>query len=134
MKRTVCGLLVFAMLAAIVEPALAEVNVERRSDENPMVEVARSVMWGAAAGAVVGGAIALADSNPDNTDPVRWGIVGGVGLGLVYGLWWSAKRPSGAMLQIEDGTLRAQAIPPIEMTVTPGGTHETRVALVGFSF
>jgi hypothetical protein len=134
MNRTIGWLLILAMTAGIAEPAVAEVNVERRSDENPVVEVARSVMWGAAAGAVVGGAIALADSSPDNTDPVKWGIVGGVGLGLVYGLWWSAKRPSGAMLEIEDGTLRAQAIPPIEMTVTPGGTRETRVALVGVTF
>jgi hypothetical protein len=134
MKRTMGWVLVLAMLVGIVESAMAEVNVERRSDENPVVEVARSVMWGAVAGAVVGGAVALADTSPDNSTPVRWGIVGGTALGLAYGLWWSAKRPSGAMLEIQDGTLRAQAVPPIEMTVTPGGTRETRVALVGVTF
>ena len=134
MKRTIGWMLALTMLAGIVEPAMAEVNVERRSDENPVVEVARSVMWGAVAGAVVGGAVALADTSPDNSTPVRWGIVGGTALGLAYGLWWSAKRPSGAMLEIEDGTLRAQAIPPIETAVTPGGTRETRIALVGITF
>ncbi|MFI5372826.1 MAG: hypothetical protein ACHQ52_14830 [Candidatus Eisenbacteria bacterium] len=134
MKRTIGWFLVLVLLAAHVTPAFAEVNVERRSDENPMVEVARSVMWGAAAGAVVGGAIALADSSPDNSDPVKWGIVGGTALGLVYGLWWSARRPSGAMIEIHDGTLRAQAIPPVELIVTPGGTREARLKVIGVTF
>jgi hypothetical protein len=131
---TIVPLLALALAAGAVAPAGARVNVNRSSDENPMVEVARSVMWGAAAGTMVGVAVAFADKSGDNTDPIRIGLVAGTFVGLGYGLWWSAHRPSGAMLEFSDGALRAQAVPSIELGVTPGGTAEARVRLIGLAF
>src|SRR5262245_1696540 len=58
------------------------VEITRGGAENPMVEIARSVMWGAVAGVVVGGAIALA-AKDDSGEALRWGIVAGTGVGLV---------------------------------------------------
>jgi uncharacterized membrane-anchored protein YitT (DUF2179 family) len=135
MMRRLSVLLSVVLLAGAAPPAGARVNVERRSDENPVVEVARSVMWGALGGAMVGAAIALADKDPNNEDPIRYGIVTGTFVGLGYGLWWSAHRPSGgAMLEFRDGTLRAQAIPRIELGAGPGGVTQARWRLVGVGF
>jgi len=49
------------------------VEISRNGSENPMVEVARSVMWGAVAGFVVGGAVALA-AKDGSGESLRWGI------------------------------------------------------------
>ncbi len=135
MKRMLCVVLSFSLFVSATAPAFAAVNVERRGDENPMVEVARSVMWGALAGAVVGGAVALADKSPENGEPIRIGVVAGTFVGLAYGLWWSTHRPSGAaMIELRDGTLRANAIPALEFGITPAGVPEARVKVIGATF
>ena len=131
--RALAAALVALLSLPNAPPALAEVNVERHSSENPMVEVARSTMYGALAGLIVGGAIELA-AKDDSGEPLRWGIVGGTMVGLGYGLWWTSHRPSGAMLEYEDGTLRAHAMPTIQGVVTPDGMREAQIRLVAIRF
>jgi hypothetical protein len=116
----------------VVAPAAhAAVNVNRESDENPMREVAKSILWGAIGGLMVGGAIALAtDDTSKDDDYIRYGVVTGTFVGLGMGLWFVSRRPSGAaMLQIEDGGLHAHFVAP---QPAPGG--EVRLALVGARF
>jgi hypothetical protein len=81
------------MLSSIVTPAAhAAVNINRESDENPMREVAKSIMWGAIGGFMVGGAIALAtDDTSKDDDYIRYGIVGGTFVGLGMGLWFVSR-------------------------------------------
>ena len=94
MKRLIAVILATLVVAPLATlPALAAVNVERHGAENPMVEISRSIMYGGLAGLLVGGAIALADEDDNNTDPVRWGLVAGVATGAALGLYWVMSRP-----------------------------------------
>ena len=62
------------------------------------------------------------DRSPDNGDDIRYGILVGTVIGLGAGIRWSLRRPSGeAMIEYRDGTLRAQAMPQLELGVTAGG-------------
>jgi hypothetical protein len=126
-----------AALAAEPGPVAPEVlasgNVEisRNGSENPMVEIARSVMWGAVAGFVVGGAVALA-AKDDSGESIRWGIVAGTGAGLAAGVYFVSHRPQpAALLELRDGQLTPNpaalcAIEPLE-----GGA---RARLIGVRF
>ena len=118
MFRRLTALLLLACMAADVLPAFAAetppgpaapevlaVEISRNGAENPMVEIARSVMWGAVAGFVVGGAIALA-AKDDSGESIRWGIVVGTGAGLAAGVYFVSHRPQPtALLELHDGKL-----------------------------
>ena len=108
------GIAVIACVCTLV-PALAaaapvllsrssgSVQVSRGSDENPVKEIAKSIYWGAVGGAVIGGAIMLADKG-GSAEPLRWGIVVGAFAGLGVGGYFVATRPQpGALLEIEHG-------------------------------
>lgn len=88
-----------------VAPEVLAVEISRNGAENPMVEIARSVMWGAVAGFVVGGAIALA-AKDDSGESLRWGIVIGTGAGLAAGIYFVSHRPQPtSLLELHDGQL-----------------------------
>jgi hypothetical protein len=99
-----------------------------------MVEVARSTLYGGLAGLMVGGAIALVDDGADGGEFVKWGFVTGTFVGLGMGLWWTTQRPTGAFLEIDEGTLRAHAVPPVEVGLTRDGMPQARVRLVSARF
>ena len=114
------------------------VTVSRGSDENPVKEIAKSIYWGAVGGALIGGAILLADKS-DNSDPLRWGIVIGTFGGLAVGTYFVLTRPQPAgLLEIGNGRVTpafAGGAPPAEALRTiaaePGGA---RVRLIGVRF
>lgn len=86
--------------------AAGSVEISRGSAENPMAEIARSVMWGALAGLLVGGAVELAAKDTSG-EPLRWGIVVGTGAGLASGVYFVSHRPQpSALLELHDGSLR----------------------------
>ena len=131
MKRliaVVLATLVVAPLAAL--PARAAVNVERHGAENPMVEISRSILYGGLAGLLVGGAIALADEDDNNTDPLRRGLVAGVATGAALGFYWVMSRPQPSAALELDSDSASLALPmPV---VARDGT--TRVSLVAYRF
>ncbi len=132
MKRITAALSCGALLVQLAAPAAhASVNVERHGDENPMKEVAKSVIYGGLAGLVLGSAIAVADKgNSNDGDIVRWSFAGGTFLGLGMGLWWVTRRPQPtAALELKDGTLRA-GVPSPE--VGPDGRPRLALARVRF--
>lgn len=111
--------------------AAGNVEISRNGSENPMVEIARSVMWGAVAGFVVGGAVALA-AKDDSGESLRWGIVIGTGAGLAAGIYFVSHRPQPeALLELHDGKLspNPEALGAIEPVA--GGA---RARLVAVSF
>jgi hypothetical protein len=115
MKKPLSILLCVTLALTVLAPAArGDVDVEREGSENPVLEVAKSTLWGALAGLVVGGAIALIDSDNDhNGDIVRWGFVGGTFLGMGYGIYHVSTRPEPtAMLQLQGGDLRLNAVLP----------------------
>lgn len=76
MKRLVLTIVLAAVLCAVGAPREARA-------ENAFNEVAKTTVLGAAAGLVVGGAIAwLAEDG----EPVKWGFVIGTFGGLAYGV------------------------------------------------
>jgi len=94
MRRTIAILtLSCLLLSGVPRPGGAAVNVSRTGSENPMVEVARSIIWGGVAGLVVGSAIALASNGDNSGDIIRWSFVGGTFLGLGFGIYHVTTRP-----------------------------------------
>jgi hypothetical protein len=107
MKTIVSALLILGMVSSLVVPTAAAVNVERSGSENPMVEVARSTIYGGLTGLVLGGAIAWARDGDNGYNIVRWGFVAGSFFGFGYGLYHVSSRPSArALLEIHGGTPR----------------------------
>ena len=111
--------------------AEGSVEISRSGAENPMVEIARSVMWGAVAGFVVGGAIALA-AKDDSGESLRWGIVAGTVVGLAAGVYFVSHRPQpAAMLELQDGRLTPNPAALGAIEPVPGGA---RARLIGVRF
>ena len=145
-RRVVAALLLSSLLlnatvALAAEPvrgdvapevlASGSVEISRNGSENPMVEIARSVMWGAVAGFVVGGAIALA-AKDDTGESLRWGIVIGTGAGLAAGIYFVSHRPQPeALLELHDGKLSPNPAALGAIEPVAGGA---RARLVAVSF
>ena len=147
MFRRSLALLLLACLTANALPAFAaetppgpvapevlaagNVEISRNSAENPMAEIARSVMWGAFAGLIVGGAIELAAKDASG-EPLRWGIVVGTGAGLASGVYFVSHRPQpSALLELRDGRLAAGSTALTALEPVAGGA---RARLIGVSF
>jgi hypothetical protein len=94
MKRLVLTLVLAAVLGTVAAPR------EARAD-NSFNEVAKTTVLGAAAGLVVGGAIALL---ADDGEPVKWGFVLGTFGGLGYGLY-NTNKSTASLLELRDGRL-----------------------------
>ena len=130
MKRFVTIAVAASLAVGTVAPAArGAVNIERSSQENPVVEVSRSVIYGGLAGLVIGSAFTLASDGGNDGDVVRWCFVGGTLVGLAAGVYFVANRPQPeAMLELGEGVeLHAPAI-----ARSPAGSAQ--VALVGFRF
>ncbi len=128
MKSALMILLAACLTSSVFAPAAhARVNVERTGSENPVVEVARSTIYGGLAGLVVGSALALASSSSDG-QVIRWCFVGGTMVGLLAGTYYVAHRPSAdAVLQLDGGTL--QLHPPTFERAPLGGSQVPLVAV-----
>ena len=132
MRRIVAALLIVCVLAPLAVPAAeAAVNVNRQGDENPMKEVAKSIVWGGLAGLVLGASIALATEGDQNDgNVVRWSFVAGTFAGLGMGLWWVSHRPEPtALLDVKEGRLAAHLALP-----EPGADGTLRLVAARVSF
>ncbi len=132
MRRMIAACLAAVMFATpIATEARAAVNVTRTGDENPMKEVAKSVIYGGIAGLFVGVSLAVATKdNHNDGDLIRRGFAGGTLAGLGLGLYWVTRRPQpSAALELEDGRLRA-GVPAIAFD--PDGTARVHLARVRF--
>jgi hypothetical protein len=113
----------------VLSTASGSVEISRNGAENPMVEIARSVMWGAVAGAIVGSAIALAVKDGSG-ESIRWGIVGGTAAGLGTGVYFVSHRPQpGALLELEDGAWSPSASALAAIEPVPGGARARLLAV-----
>ena len=107
-----------------------DVTVTRGSNENPVLEVAKSIYWGAAAGSVLGLAIMLADKS-DSGEPLRWGFVIGAFAGLGTGIYFVTHRPQPAsgLLELEHGRLLPGPAPLAAIEPVPGGARVRAIAV-----
>ncbi len=123
-------LLLAAILVGAAAPARAAVNVTRSGSENPMQEIAKSTIYGGAAGLILGAAVALVDDGGNDADQIKWGFAGGTFFGFGFGLYHVLSRPSAAaMIEIQDGKARlALAAPAMD------GRAGLRLAIVRARF
>ena len=113
----------------LLSRAEGSVSISRKGDENPVIEVARSVFWGATAGLVVGLAISLVDEGHSG-EPIRWGIVIGTFAGLGAGIYFVSTRPQPAsLLELRDGRLAPNAGALAAIEPVPGGARVRAVAV-----
>ncbi len=130
MKRPIFALVAILLTPLATAPTRAAVNVERHGAENPMVEISRSILYGGLAGLAIGGAIAIADEDSDNTDPLKYGLVAGVFAGAAVGFYWVMSRPQpSAALELDSESLALRL--PTPVLTRDGGT---RVSLVAYRF
>ena len=109
----------------------ATIQVQRRGDENPFIEVMNTTKWGALGGLLVGGAISLAAKGNDNGEGLRWGIVAGTFVGLGCGIWHvSSRAQPRAMLELNGGRARLDPMPLAAVEVGTG----VRVRAFAMSF
>ena len=118
-------------IASFAPSALAAVNVERVGSENAVLEVAKSAIYGGLGGLVVGGAIALMDTNNNNAGDIwRWGFITGTLFGLGYGIYHVANRPApSALIEWGGGAVRLHPVLPV-----PDRAHGLSMRLIAVAF
>mgnify|MGYP001559581089 CR=1 FL=1 len=132
MRRPLSILLSVALtLCGLAPVARAEVNIQRQGAENPILEVAKSTVYGALGGLAIGGAIALvSDENDNDGDIFRWCFVGGTFLGLGYGIYQVSSRPKAtAVIELRGGSPSLHAVLPAP---EPGRGMTMRLIAVRF--
>lgn len=82
-------------------------------DENPVVEVARSTMWGAIGGTILG--LAAAVVVEDGGEAVKWGFVAGTFGGFLWGVVYATGRDASQRAGPLDEREFAGSLPPAFM-------------------
>ncbi len=122
------SLFVLIAVAGFAAPSLATVNVERGGSENPMVEVAKSTIYGGFTGLLLGSAVALVNDGGDG-QAIKWGFVAGTFFGFGYGFYHVHSRPRAGLIELEQGRVRLAAVPP---TFEPGRGMRVRLLTARF--
>ena len=134
MTRNLFVTLIVIIAVLTTVSARADVEVRRYGEENPMLTIAKSTVWGGLAGLILGAAVALvAEDNED--DIIKWFFVGGVFVGFGVGVYHVATRPkpTSSFLEIEDGGL-ALRVPTLNLAPEPSaGAHGWRASVTLFS-
>ena len=104
--------LLASLLMVTAAPLHAAVHVTRSGSENPMQEIAKSTIYGGAAGLILGAAVAIVDDG-SNSDKLKWGFAGGTFFGFGLGFYHVLSRPSGAaMIEVRGGNVRLALATP----------------------
>ena len=90
----------------------AQVTVVRGGQENPVISIAKSTMWGALTGVILGLALNLVLES-DTEDVSKWTFVGGTFAGFFYGIYHVANRPqpSASLIQFNTKGLAKVNVP-----------------------
>lgn len=93
-KSAVLLIVVAVLVVFACAPTVqGQVAVVRGGEENPMVTIAKSTLYGAGTGLVVGLALSLVIDEPFE-DVMKWSFVGGTLGGLAIGILHVATRPN----------------------------------------
>ena len=129
--------LILVVFAFVTADAQAQVKVIREGEENPVLTVAKSTLWGGLTGLVLGGAIALvAEDNEE--DIVKWSFVAGTFGGFAYGLYHVATRqpPTTSLLEMDADGL-ALGIPTVGIGLSADGVARrlnTSITVFSYTF
>lgn len=116
----------------------AQVQVVRTGQENPVITIGKSTLYGGATGLLLGLALSLV-VDEDTGDIVKWSFVGGTFGGFLVGIYHVASRPqpSSALLQFDSSRLVKVALPQPHVrfrSAKDGSRHrELEVSLVSIT-
>lgn len=121
----IAALVVILALNSVVQ---AQVTVVRSGQENPVVTIGKSTLYGAGTGLLLGLALTLV-VDEDTGDVLKWSFVTGTFGGFLLGIYHVANRPqpsSAALLQIDSNGLAKVQIPEPQIRLNESGFTRTR--------
>ncbi|MFQ5674816.1 MAG: hypothetical protein ACE5G1_02880 [bacterium] len=134
-KNLVTTLLIITLsLVAVYSNAQAQVTVVRGGQENPVISIAKSTLYGAATGVLLGLALTLV-VDEDTGDILKWSFVGGTFGGFLFGIYHVSTRPepSAALLQFDARGLVKMNVPKPQLRLNRDRTVDFRVSLMSLS-
>ena len=136
MKTRTCILpllIVISMIFFINSETQAQVQVVRSGQENPVITIGKSTLYGAATGTLLGLALTLVVDEPTE-DVLKWSFVGGTFGGFFLGVYHVATRPqpSAAMLQFDASGLTRVRFPEPQFRLN-NRAREFRLSMVSLS-
>ena len=133
MKTT---LVLFSLIAifCLNSVSYSQVTVVRGGEENPVITIGKSTLYGGATGLLLGLALSLV-VDADTGDIVKWSFVGGTFGGFLLGIYHVAARPQprSAFLQFDSGVLAKVAIPRPQLRLNGSHSLEFKVPLMSWS-
>lgn len=127
-------LLTLLAISTFYSSAEAQVAVVRGGQENPIVSIAKSTLYGGATGVILGLALTLV-IDEDTGDIMKWSFVGGTFGGFLFGIYHVSSRPkpSAAIFQFNTKGLAKVAVPKPQFRLNRDRTVDLRVNLASFS-
>lgn len=115
----------------------AKPTIVREDAESPFVSIAKSTFYGALLGSVVSVAIMLIASGDDD-DIFKVGFVSGTALGLGYGIFHVATRPSAedsaSLFKLSPERRLSMGLPGVRVKTNPRGPLGADVRLFSWRF
>ncbi len=127
-------LIALLLMFSFTSETQAQVRVVRSSHENPVVSIAKSTLYGAATGVLLGLALTLV-VNEDTGDVIKWSFVGGTFGGFLIGIYHVANRPqpSAALLQFDTKGLVKMNLPKPQVRINKNHSLDLKVPLMSVS-
>lgn len=127
-------LVVLLLVLSFSSVVKAQVAVLRGGEENPVITIGKSTLYGAGTGVLLGLALSLV-VDEDFGEIMKWSFVGGTIGGFAIGVIHVATRskPSSAMLQFDSGRLAKVTVPRPELRLNSSKSLDFRVNLVSLS-
>lgn len=122
---------VIVLLLSVNQIAQAQTHVVRGGDENPVVTIGKSTLYGAGTGLLLGLALTLV-IDEDTGDVIKWSFVGGTFGGFILGIYHVATRPSpsSALLQFDETGLARIGVPEPQIMLRRQTGLEMKLNLV----
>lgn len=119
------------LLLSANQMAEAQTHVVRGGEENPMITIGKSTLYGAGTGLLLGLALTLV-VDEDTGDVIKWSFVGGTFGGFLVGVYHVATRPSAssALLQFDEAGFARLAVPEPKVMVRKKSGWEMQLNLV----
>jgi hypothetical protein len=126
---------ILILLSFFTNVADAQVQVVRGGEENPVVTIAKSTLYGAGAGLLLGFAAALVVENNEG-EIIKWSFVGGTFGGFLFGVYHAATRPkpTASLLKIQPDGLAKWSLPQPQVRLSRDGSFAITADLVEISF
>lgn len=124
-------IMVIVLLFSVNQIAEAQTHVVRGGDENPVLTIGKSTLYGAGTGLLLGLALTLV-VDEDTGDVLKWSFVGGTFGGFLIGVYHVATRPSAssALLQFDESGLARIAVPEPKIRLRRQAGLEMQLNLV----